>query len=408
MTKRLKYPRQLWILAIGLMINVTGTSFLWPLTTIYIGEVLGRSVTVAGFVLMCQAGAGMIGSLLGGTLYDRIGGRKAIVIGTSLATLSVFTIAFVHIWSIYIAMMILLGFSTGIIFPAVYAMAGGVWPEGGQKAFNLMYVSQNIGVALGSALGGIVAQYSFTFTFMVNGFTYILFSLLVWFGLSHYVAIQPRGVTSSDKHDRSNEERVNERRGFIALILLGIGFMACWITYVQWQTSISKYMTDMGYSLSQYSLVWTINGALIILIQPFSSVVIRRLIPNIKQQLIVGVSIFILAFLMLSRQEHYYGFLVGMGIMTLGEIFIWPGVPAAAAQLAPVGRKGFYQGVVNSFSTGGRMLGPLIGGLLYDHFNAQVMLYGMMGICMFALLSYLSYDRFLVKRNKKQYVSIHL
>jgi len=61
-------PRALKLLVLGMIINVTGASFLWPLNTIYIHDHLGKSLTVAGFVLMLNSGASVIGNLIGGSL----------------------------------------------------------------------------------------------------------------------------------------------------------------------------------------------------------------------------------------------------------------------------------------------------------------------------------------------------
>ena len=38
-----------------------------------------------------------------------------------------------------------------MIVPAIYAMAGAVWPNGGRTTFNAIYLAQNIGVATGAA-----------------------------------------------------------------------------------------------------------------------------------------------------------------------------------------------------------------------------------------------------------------
>jgi MFS family permease len=86
-----------------------------------------------------------------------------------------------------------------------------------------------------------------------------------------------------------------------------------------------------------------------------------------------------------------------MVIMTIGEIFIWPAVPAAAQDLAPVGRSGFYQGVVGSAATAGRMLGPLAGGILFEMYNPQIMLYGMVLFCGLAFICFAFFDRLLKK-----------
>ena len=66
-------------------------------------------------------------------------------------------------------------------------------------------------------------------------------------------------------------------------------------------------------------------------------------------------------------------FVIGMVILTFGEMFVWPAVPTIANQLAPKGKVGKYQGIVNSASTVGKALGPLFGGLLVDLFNMRMM-----------------------------------
>ncbi len=50
-------PKSLWLLVIGMMVNVTGSSFLWPLNTIYLHDHLGKTLSMAGIVLMLNAGA---------------------------------------------------------------------------------------------------------------------------------------------------------------------------------------------------------------------------------------------------------------------------------------------------------------------------------------------------------------
>ncbi len=62
-------PKNVWLLIIGMLVNVTGNSFLWPLNTIYIHDYLGKSLSVAGLVLMANAAAGVVGNLLGGVLF---------------------------------------------------------------------------------------------------------------------------------------------------------------------------------------------------------------------------------------------------------------------------------------------------------------------------------------------------
>ncbi|GAA0354178.1 MDR family MFS transporter [Bacillus horti] len=399
-----EYPKALWILALGMLINITGASFLWPLNSIYMTQELSQTMSTAGFVLMLHAGAGVIGNLLGGFLYDRYGGKKTILYGIILATGSVFCLALFHHFLVYVGIMILLGFSNGLVFPSMYAMAGGVWPEGGRKTFNVIYVFQNVGVAIGSAIGGLVAQFSFTIVFFVNGLFYLLFLAIIWFGINERIAVQPRAEMKGIGQDNGENaidqtQRILQRRGLISLGIISFGFLACWITYVQWQTSVSVHMQGLGMSLSSYSLLWTINGGLILLAQPFTSFLTEKVLPTVKSQLLTGIVLFFISLYILSQTEIYSGFLMAMIIMTIGEIFIWPAVPTAAQELAPKHKVGFYQGVVGSAATGGRMLGPLIGGFLFEAYNVQIMFYSMILICGIGLICFITFDW--VKREKK-------
>ncbi|MCB6771199.1 hypothetical protein LI095_10755, partial [Veillonella atypica] len=75
------------------------------------------------------------------------------------------------------------------------------------------------------------------------------------------------------------------------------------------------------------------------------------------QQIVAGTAIFMLSFAVVAFAGHFPGFAVAMGILTVGEMLVWPAVPAVANTLSPKGREGFYQGIINSVATCGRMIG---------------------------------------------------
>ncbi|MFB5197384.1 MDR family MFS transporter [Neobacillus sp. KR4-4] len=381
-------PRALWLLIIGMVVNVTGSSFLWPLNTIYIHDHLGKSLSIAGIVLMLNSGASVIGNLYGGSLFDRIGGYKSILIGISITLAALIGLTFWHGWPAYIVFQIIIGFGTGIIFPSMYAMAGSVWVEGGRKAFNAIYVAQNLGVALGASLGGIVAAYSFQLIFLANTIMYVLFLLIALFGY--------KGISGESGKSATNDIKVpivKNRKKLYALLILCTGYLLCWVAYVQWQTTIATYTQEINISLTQYSLLWSINGALIVIGQPFLNGVLKHLRASLKLQMIIGIGIFVVSFLVAGQATLFSGFLVGMIILTIGEMFIWPAVPTVAFSLAPKGREGFYQGIVNSTATGGRMIGPLMGGIIVDMYNISALFIVLIVLFLIAIITTLLYDR---------------
>ncbi len=383
-----KMPRALWLLVIGMAINVTGASFLWPLNTIYIHDILGKSLSVAGLVLMVNAGASVIGNLIGGVLFDKIGGYRSILLGISITIIALIGLTINHTWNFYVVYLTIIGFGSGIVFPSMYAMAGSVWKEGGRKSFNAMYVSQNLGVAIGAALGGLVADIRFDYIFLANTVTYAIFFIIALFG---YRKIQANPTSQTSVLDQ--KQRIKEHTKLYALLTVCIGYLLCWMGYVQWQTTIATHTQSLGISLKQYSILWTINGALIVLAQPIISWVVKKYTKTLKTQIIVGLVIFIISFAVVGVAEQYTAFVVAMIIITIGEMFVWPAVPTVANQLAPKGREGFYQGIVNSTATGGRMLGPFMGGVLVD-LSGMGMLFGvLMSFMVIAIFTTLVYDK---------------
>ena len=385
-------PKAVWFLIIGMFINTTGNSFLWPLHTIYMHDHLGQTLTMAGFVLMINAGAGVVGNLLGGYLFDRIGGYKSIMFGIILSMTSLLLLTFWHGWPEYIWFVAILGFSGGIIFPSMYALVGSIWPEGGRKAFNAIYLAQNLGVAIGPAVAGLVADRNINNIFLANLLTYVLFLIVA--GVFYRKMSAAPNVNASIL---KSSKRIKQKAPFYALMIVSIGYMFTWIAYVQWTSTISTHVLDLGITLKQYSLLWTINGFLILAAQPLIIPIIKRLEHRVKTQMIIGIVIFMLSFVVVSFAEDYTMFIVAMVVLTIGEVFIWPAVPTLAGQLAPKGREGFYQGIVNSMATIGRMIGPFAGGILVDVYGIQAMFFVLIILIALAIVPTLLYDRPLKK-----------
>ncbi|POY99691.1 MDR family MFS transporter [Staphylococcus pseudintermedius] len=381
-------PKEIWWLVIGMAINITGASFLWPLNTIYMNEELDKSLSTAGLVLMVNSFGMIVGNLLGGTLFDKLGGYRTIMLGTIVSLCATILLNFFHGWPWYAIWLIMLGFGGGMIIPAIYAMAGAVWPQGGRQTFNAIYLAQNIGVALGAALGGFVAELSFNYIFMANLAMYVIFFFIALFQFN-----MDYQATVKHQETLENVAHIQNKKHFTALILLCVMFALCWIAYVQWQTTIASFTQSIGISISQYSLLWTVNGVLILVGQPLILPIIHLIKGQLKKQLYFGLVVFILSFFVTSFATSFSIFVVGMVIMTFAEMFVWPAVPTIANNLSPKGREGVYQGIVNSASTVGKAFGPLVGGILVDVFNMQIMFLSMIGLLVIAMAFLTIYDR---------------
>jgi MFS family permease len=386
-----EYPRIMWIIAVGTTISATGEAFFWPLTTAYIHNALGRSLTVAMTVLLLQYSFCLIGNVVGGMLFDRWSGRKTITLAVCSAICILVLMALQHDFYTFVGLLMLLGLCNGMIWPLMRALGATLWPEGGRRAMNMLYVAHNLGVALGSTLGGLLASQSFTLAFLGNALSYLIF-----IGIFLFNVREQHLAPATRKDKKGGEKSAAPRIPFTTWTSLGMlcmGLTVLVVTYTQWQTTYSAYIMDLGSSMTAYSFLWTLNGIVIVAGQPLLSFVIHRFSLTLKQQIVYGAMIFALSTLCIMVTESYAGFVAGMVIITLGEMLVWPGVPALAADMAPPGRTGLFQGIAFSGQSVGRMFGPLLGGLLYEQASAQTMLLTMTALSVLSVVSFAYYNR---------------
>lgn len=395
------YPTIVWYLGIGCFINVGGLSLLWPVNTLYIHSELHQTMTVAGIVLMGYSGAGFIGNLLGGYLYDKFGALRVLQWSLLVSVLVILVPVLMHSWLAYIVVMLVFGISCAVPFPVLNAMAGHAWPQGGRRAFNFLYVANNLGVAVGTAAGGFLAETSFASVFIGIAVTYGLFMVL----LATVFRKPFQKLHLIHRVERNGRETRLERSvlPWGSLALLFVAFILAWSVYVQWQSTISVYMQSLGDSLSSYSILWTMNGLLIFFSQPLVSWVVQRY-PKLSYHMLIGSCLYLLSFALLLCSHVYVSFLFAMVLLTLGEIFVWPAVPAAVSQVCPPERLGLLQGMVGSAATFGRMLGPLWGGLVYDRLSMHGVFVWSLGILLLPLLMFIFYH--MLTRHDYQYALV--
>ncbi|HEU4965297.1 MAG TPA: MFS transporter [Bacilli bacterium] len=394
-----RYPKIMWVLAIAAFLNVGGLSFIWPLNSIYITQELGMTNTVAGIVLLLHSAGSTVGFLTGGYLFDRIGGRPVMLIGLLTSTALLTSIGLFDSWPLYVTVMTLFGVFASLVFPAINAYAAQVWPAGGRRAFNFVYVANNLGVAGGSATGGLVAQYSFHAAFLAAALTMLILALFITFFVRDRARSNTEQPTTAQGTEQASAGKEMAAAGAITsppvpwlpIISLFIGFIVLWLVYVQWQTQIAVYMqSDIGIVLAKYSVLWTLNGLVIFFGQPLIALVVRWF-KSLSSQLFVGTFLYLVSFSLILTTDAYWIFVVAMIVTTLGEMLLWPGIPAAVAQLSPPSRLGFLQGFIGMGATIGRMLGPLVGGLLYDHTSFHTLLLVMLGLLIIPTLSFIVY-----------------
>lgn len=366
-----------WLLCGSFIVSV-GSSLLWPLTTIYMHNYLGQSLTTAGIVLFINSLALIAGSYLGGRMYDkdRKNARRWLLGAIFLSTSAVFLLIFFNDWPTFAVLLFLDNFGGGIAITIGNSLATGIKEKSSRQVFNMLYFMQNVGVVIGTLLVGVLVEISIEWIFISN---FILFAFY-WFVVYRYYYV-PKAALVKEQVAKKGQDKTPRRYVWVIGAIL-ILFFAIETGYSQWQSNLSIYMESLGISVKSYGFLWTINGIVIVCGQP----VLNKLLDDILKikliyKLYLGSALFVLGFFTLLFATDYPHFILTMVIVTLGEILTFPTIPAVVDNLSTLSEKGKYQGAVSVFAALGRAIGPLAGGLIVDNSS-----YDMLFTVMIALM----------------------
>ncbi|WP_302117181.1 MFS transporter [uncultured Limosilactobacillus sp.] len=377
-----------WV-AFASLLNNTGAAFLWPLTTMYLHNYLGQSLTTAGFVMLVMSIAMMSGNYLGGWLFDYWRQYQTALIGVSLSTLAIFLLIFIHGWPWYAVLITINSFGDGINATIVNSYGAMVSDHPARYVFNYIYMAFNVGVVIGTLLVGVLLPISVVVVFVAATVFYAFLTILVILTFNVEVGKAKKAQGSKERH---KVPRQLHQRWIILVWFILINYITVHLSYSLWESVMAVHMTNMGIPFYAYSMLWTLNGVLIIVGQPL----VNKLSPymRLSTQIIIGLFIFAVSFFLLIFARTLFAFVLDFVILTIGEMTSFAGLPAWITQLTNVNEAGHYQGLLNIMMSIGRALGPLYGGYIIEKGNYQILflsVFGMMIITLGIICIYLYY-----------------
>ncbi|PAK78851.1 MDR family MFS transporter [Lentilactobacillus parakefiri] len=351
-----------WLI-IGAMFSSVGMSFVWPLTSVYLHDRLGVSLTLIGVVLLFNSLASVLGSYLGGYLYDRKNPYHLLIGGVAATTFTLILLVFFHGWPAFEIILFFNGISGGWNVAVVNSIGTSIRSQDSRYVFNMLYFAQNLGIVIGTSLVGFIYSISVTLMFVVATVLFIGFLLIVILEFNPAASKARKKVSDTEKTSWSSKNL--PKHNAIMLFAFFLSLFIIWIMYQQWVSNLSVYMTGIGIPLRNYSFLWTINGGVIVVSQIIINW-ISRYHENMILEVFFGVLLMSLSFVVLIFAKTYPFFVLAMVTLTIGEATALPTIPALVNTLTPVEAKGRYQGLIQSWASAGRALGPLFGGLAIE------------------------------------------
>lgn len=348
-------PRPAWVLFGGTLVNRIGGFVLFFLI-LYVKQ-KGYSATMAGLALSAYGVGGVFASLAGGYLADRIGRRNTIAISMFSTAAIMMALSSADGFIVIAALTALLGLSAELYRPAASALLADLTePAARVTAFAVYRIAVNLGVAVGPAMGGLLADRSFTLLFVVDAATSAMFGVIA------LVALPAASLHAEAALERrSSWPVIRADRGFVVFLLASLLGGA---VFMQFNGALPLQVRALGFSNATYGMMMSINGAIVLLCElPLTSITRIHSAPRVMA---LGLVLIGAGFAMTGMRASV-GFLVASVVVwSLGEIVFVPVAAAHVANIAPVDMRGRYQGAWAVTWGLSHILAPAVGAALFD------------------------------------------
>jgi len=346
-------PRPVWMLSLSTLVNRLGTLVIFFLA-LYLVQGRGwREEDAASAMLAYGLGAVLAGPF-SGPLSDRIGHRR-LLLGSLIASgVGIFLVPFVQSKPVFLLLIGLWSAVTQAFWPASMALITDMTPpEQRKQAFVLHRLASNLGLAIGPAAGGFIAHWSYTSLFWIDGTTTLLGALVLAWG------VQPVQEERAKSQVRSHSAW-RDRRLLGLLLLLTPAIMV----FTQIHGTLPLWVSrDLGHGPGFFGLVFTLNTALILLLEVELN--LRTAAWTHGRQLALGALLIGAGFGLTGLARPIPMLALTVMLWTFGEMILLPATSDAVAALAPADRRGEYMGLYSLAWTVAMTLGPWLGLVVY-------------------------------------------
>ena len=354
--------KEVWWLALVTLINRAGTMVI-PFLSLYLTNSFDFSLSSVGWIMTAFGFGSLIGAWLGGILTDKLGYYKVML--ASLISTGFLFIAIQYLDTFY-------SICIGIFFvmivadtfrPAMYvALNAYSKPENKTRSVALIRLAVNLGFSAGPTVGGIIITViGYSGLFWIDGITCILAGLLLLKTLNPKIAVPQKQVLVE------NPQSVYKDHVywvfFLAMFLFGIVFL-------QYFSTIPIFYKEI-HSLSEMEigLILGLNGFVIFIFEMPLVKYFEKKQKSMIQLIINGAILTALSFVVLNLSSWVGIVIVGILLMTIGEMIAFPFSNVFAMNRSTRGRQGQYMAMYAIAFSLSHIVGPNVGLRLVDTFG---------------------------------------
>ena len=352
-------------------VSAVGTGLTLPFLLVYLDQVRGLDIGVAGLAIACIGGASLVGNPVGGLLSDRVGSRNTVVLGLVLSALGTASLTLIDAsWHAFAAAA-LVGLGASVTWPAEDSLlATVVRPEQRSHVFAVRFAVVNAGFGVGALIAATFVDVerpgTFEAIYLIDALSFVAYIPLLVLLLRGVGGPGPRGAAVAAGGYRAVlRDRLFVRVWLLTALLVTVG-------YGQYHSSFPAYATGSGgISARALGLVFAVNTITVVVAQ---LVVLRLLGGRRRTRAVIGVcglwaatwAVTIIAGGLDGGAIAIATFALSMIFFAVGETFLPPALPAVVNDLASDELRGRYNGLYILAWTTGFIVGPAVAGIAID------------------------------------------
>ena len=381
MTSEVSPPKSqrspLLIIFLTILIDLVGFGIIIPLSP-YLASDFGATGLEVGLLMTVYSLMQFFFSPIWGRWSDRIGRRPIILLSLMGAALAHTAFAFAESLTVLFIARAFAGIFGANISVATAYIADVTDKKNRSKNMGIIGVAFGLGFIIGPAIGGLLADISsdlgegppFGMGFPALGAGLICFCnfIFAFFKLPESLKEELR------VKDRLRESRLKEVFRFSLKPVLGVLLVAGFLQIAgmgQLEATFALLMKlEFDWDLKTTSYAFAYIGVMIAFTQGY---LIRKLMPKFGERILLGVGLFVGALGMagIGFSSSVPELAVAVTLLAIGNGLFQPALLGSLSLLSGLSEQGQVMGVYQSYSALGRIIGPALGGILFDQIGMQ-------------------------------------
>jgi MFS transporter, DHA1 family, multidrug resistance protein len=346
------------ILFLMMFLVMVGFGIIIPVLP-FLAEKVGGNSTELGLLMAVYSLMQLIFAPMWGRISDRIGRKPVMIIGIAGLAISFFISAMADsLWMLFVARIVGGVLSSANMPTAMAYVADITTPENRGKGMGIIGAATGLGFIFGPAIGGVFSKSSLSTPFYIAGVVAVITLVFVIFILKESLPLEKR-VQHAEKKDSIWKDFKGPLTSMYMLQMI--------ITL-----SMAGLEATFAYFAAEKAEIDTIQLGYIFMIMGFGSAIVQGGLvgPMTKKfgegtVIRIGIIVSAIGFILILFSSNFWTSAVFLTIFGLGNGVIRPAISSLLTKNSTTGH-GSVTGLLSSFDSFGRIVGPPLGGWLFS------------------------------------------